>query len=117
MAVKQDYGGLIWTKHALDQLVERGLSQEMVWEAFKKPDSSRDGKTPDSFEFKKRFDKHTVIVVAKKNEKNEWVILSCWINPPLPGTKDVKQKEEYKKYKKAPGFQKFLLTFKKQLGF
>lgn len=117
MVVKRDYGGIIWTNHALDQLVERGLSQEKVWEAFNNPDSSSKGRTPDSFEFRKKFDKHTVTVITKKNEKNEWVVLSCWINPPLPGTEDTKQKEEYKKYQKSSGLGKVLLTVKKQLGF
>lgn len=117
MGAKQDYGGLIWTNHVLLQLTDRGIKQEMAFETFKSPDSSRNGKTPDSFEFRKKFDKYTVTLIAKKNEKNEWVVLSCWINPPLPGTKDARQKADYKKYQKSSGLQKFLLTFKKQLGF
>lgn len=113
----QYYGGVIWTNHVLERLGQRGLTQNLAWEAFKNPDRSFSGKETDTIEYQKRFDHSLVTIIAKKNEKNEWVILSCWIDPPLPGTIDVKKKEEYKKYQKASFWGKIFLTFKKQLGF
>lgn len=111
------YGGLIWTNHALERLGQRGLTQEMAWQSFKNPDRSFSGKKIGTIEYQKRFNHSQVTIIAKKNEKNEWLILSCWIDPPLPGSIDAKKKEEYRKYQKAGFWGKFFLTCKKQLGF
>lgn len=117
MSNKQDYGGIIWTNHALERLGQRGLTQDLAWQTFNSPDCSIDGKKEGTIEYQKRFNHSLVTIIAKKNEKNEWVILSCWIDPPLPGTVDAKKKEEYRKYQKAGFWGKFFLTLKKQLGF
>lgn len=111
----QYYGNVIWTNHALIKLGERGLSQELAWQAFKNPDRTLKGKG--TVEYQKRFHKSLVTIIAKQNEKGEWVILSCWIDPSLPDTIDARKKEEYKKYKQASFWGKLFLTLKKQLGF
>lgn len=117
MSYKQYYKGLIWTNHAIEQMKNRGLSQDMAFEAFKHDDRSFKGKTKDSFEYQKRFENSRVTVIAKQNEKSEWVILSAWIDPPLPGSLDAKEKQQYQEYQKASGLKKFWLAFKKQVGF
>lgn len=117
MGSQQYYGNVIWTNHALERLGERGLSQELAWQAFKNPDRTIKGKEKGTVEYQKRFHKSLVIIIAKQNEKGEWVILSCWIDPPLPGSIDARKKEEYKRYKQASFWGKLLLTLKKQLGF
>lgn len=114
---QRHYGGIIWTNHALERLGQRGLSQEMAWQAFRYPEKTAKGSAADSFEYSRQFSHSIVSVIAKQNEKKEWIILSCWINPPLAGTRDARDKEAYKKYKNANEFIKFLLTIKKQLGF
>jgi len=115
MAVSKDYRKIIWTNHALERLDQRGLSQDLAFQAFSSPEKQFQGKNPGTTEFQKRFGQSLVTVIAKQNEKREWVILSNWIDPPLPGTVDYYKKEEYKKYKKAGFWGKLFLTLKKQL--
>jgi hypothetical protein len=116
MTHEQHYGGAIWTNHALERLGQRGLSQQLAWQAFNNPDHHEKGKNPGTTEFRKRVGNSTVTVIAKRNERNEWIILSNWIDPPLPGTHDFKKREEYLKYKKASLWGKVWYTLKKQLG-
>lgn len=116
MGVNQQYGGLVWTNHALERLKSRGLPQDMAWEAFRNPDKTVAARNPDAKEFRKRFDKANVTVIAKQNEKNEWIILSCWVDPPFPGSVDWKNRENYHKLQKASFWGKMFLTLKQQLG-
>lgn len=109
-------GNIIWTNHAIKKMRDRGLVQRVALETFSHPDTSSSGKTKGSMEYRKRFEGSQVTVVAKKNEKNQWIILSAWIDPPLPGSPDGLEKKEYKNYQKAGALQKFLLTAKKQIG-
>lgn len=110
------YGGIIWTTHALERLKRRGLPQDWALQTFKHPDQSSPGNQSGSMIYEKKFDKKRVSVIAKQNEKNEWIILSCWIDPPMPGSPDAKEKEVYRKYQKASGWKKMLLIIKQQLG-
>ena len=59
----------------------------------------------------KKIEDHT-----KKNDQNEWIIISCWQDPPLPGTRDYHKKQQWLKYKKAGFFGKLFITLKRQLG-
>lgn len=113
----QHYGGIIWTNHALERLTQRQFPQDMALQTFRLPDKQFPGKQQGSFEYQKHFGPSLVTVIATQNERHEWVILSCWIDPPLPGTMDSKKKDEYKKYQKASTWGKFWMTFKKQLLF
>lgn len=109
-----NYKNLIFTNHALNRIYEREIKKETAYEAFKnfdKKNNKKDGKT----EFIKKIDKHIITLVAKKNEKNEWIVLSAWMDPPLAGTRDAKRKEEYKRYQKAGFWKKMLLTVKRQI--
>lgn len=116
MSYLNNYGGVIWTNHVLERLKQRDLSQDIALQAFKYPDKTLKGKKKDTIEYQKTFQKSLITLIAIKNEKNEWVIISGWIDPPLPGSYDYKKKEEYKKYQKASFLGKLFLTFKKQLG-
>ena len=116
MTHQQYYAGAIWTNHARERLGQRGLSQQLAGETFARPDRTLSGKQPGTIEYQKRFGNSTVTVIAKKNERNEWLILSNWIDPPLPGTEDHKKREEWKKYKKASIWGKIWYEIKKQLG-
>ncbi len=112
----QYYGGIIWTNHALERLDQRGLSQELAWETFQRPDQKLAGKKQGTSEYQKRVNNSLITVIATQNEKNEWVVLSCWIDPPLFGTADYRKKEAYTKYRKAGFWGKVWYTVKKQLG-
>ena len=110
------YGGVIWTNHALRRMKERGLGQDMALSAFHHPDIEEKGNDADSFRYKKKFEDKEVTIVAKKNERNEWLILSAWIDPPLPGSEDDKRRKAFREYQKASFFKKVLITAARQLG-
>jgi hypothetical protein len=70
--------GLIFTDHAIQRLYQRKIAQSDAWHAFKHATKRVPGATPGSFKFFKDYGKQRIEVVAKQNEKGEWVILSCW---------------------------------------
>ena len=110
------FGNIIWTNHALKRLNERQFPQEMALTAFKYPDEvikNKDGST----EYKKRINNSFITTIAKQNEKKEWVVISCWIDPPIPGTDDYKKKRRYQEYRNSSGWKKLFLILKNQLGF
>jgi len=112
----QYYRGAIWTNHALDQLLRRGLPQDLVWQTWNKPEKSLTGRNPGTMEYQKNFGNSRVTVIAKQNEKNECIIISNWVDPPLPGSIDVIKNEQHKQYRKSSFWGKFFLTIKQQLG-
>lgn len=116
MSEQHRYKGAIWTHHALERQGSRGLSGDIAAETFNHPDHSKLGKNEGTWEFVKKFGPSTVTVIAKKNEKNEWIVISNWIDPPLPGTEDEKKQKEYRNYQKKSGFGKIIQTILKQLG-
>lgn len=111
------YGNAIWTNHALERIKQRKLSIESASQTLWSPDVSLQGKQSGTMEYQKKIGELTVTVIATQNEKREWVIVSCWIDPPLPGSIDVKKKEDWKRYKKASTLGKFFIELKKQFGF
>lgn len=116
MDKKQYYGNLIWTNHALERLDSRGLTQNAALQTFQSPDRFFAGKEKGSTEYIKKFGATTVTLIAKQNEKREWIVISVWANPPFPGTPDHKKRQSYLQYKNARGWKKFFLTFLRQLG-
>jgi len=111
------YGGIVWTNHALERIDQRGLSQSLAYQAYRYPDSSYPGKKSGTTEYLKRIQNSTITVITTQSDKNETLVLSCWIDPPLFGTEDYHKKEQYKKYRKAGFWGKVFLTVRKQLGF
>ena len=79
----------IWTKHALIRLNDRKIPQGLANQTLYSPDRTlyKNG----TMEVQKRIEDRTFAVILKENEKGEKVILSCWANPPYPGTKDAKK--------------------------
>lgn len=110
---EQYYKDTIWTNHALQRLEDRRLTQQLVYKAFQNPDKeykSSDG----SRELQKRFGIHLVTVIAKQNEKKQWVIISCWMDPPAKGTEDAIRKSRYYRYKNANPLIKLWMNFAKK---
>ena len=110
------FGGVIWTNHARDRLKERGMSRDIALKAFKDPDSKNQGKQSGTYEFQKKVGSSYITLIAKQNEQKEWVVLSCWIDPPVYGTRDWKNKQYYKAYQKAGVWGKLWIILRKQLG-
>jgi hypothetical protein len=75
--VDKNYGGVVWTKHALERLKKRGLKQGDAWITWRKPDQSRYAKSKGAWIYYKSFGNQRIEVVAKKVRKG-WIILSVW---------------------------------------
>ena len=77
----RDYKGLIFTNHALQRLKERNISQGDAWATWKNPDQSRYAKSQGAWVYYKTYGNTKIEVVAKENEKKEWIVLSVWSKP------------------------------------
>ncbi len=109
------YKTQIWTNHALQRLSERQMSREAVSNAINYPDRVFENKQGGT-EYQKKIGHQTIAAIVKENEAGERVILSCWANPPNPGTKDFKHKSRYKEMQKASPIKQLWLTILNQLG-
>jgi hypothetical protein len=77
----KNYRGLIWTNHALERLRQRGISQGDAWATWNRPEQSRKGSgDKKTWVYYRTWDDTKIEVVAKQNEKKEWIILSVWSN-------------------------------------
>jgi len=77
----RNYKGLIWTNHAMDRMRERSIKQGDAWATWSSPGQSKKGSAPGSWVYYKTYGGETIEVVAKQNEKKEWIILSVWSQP------------------------------------
>ncbi|MBI4080542.1 MAG: hypothetical protein HY430_02110 [Candidatus Levybacteria bacterium] len=109
----REYKGAIWTNHALNRLSDRGLTQDIAASAFQHPDTSKPGQNNGSQVYQKYYGRSLVSVVAKKNERGEWLILSCWAEPPITTSGGTRQQEG----QEGSFLKKVLHAFSKQLGF
>ncbi len=75
------FGGVIWTNHALQRLKERGVKQGDAWATWRNPQQSRKGSVSGSWVYYRNYGSEQIEVVAKQNEKREWLILSVWSRP------------------------------------
>lgn len=76
--VNRNFGGVIWTSHALEKLRERGINQSDAWATWRRPDQSRKASSKGSWVYYRTFGNQKIEVVAKQNEKKQWIILSVW---------------------------------------
>jgi hypothetical protein len=81
------FGGIIWTNHALDRLRERGIKQGDAWATWNRPEQSRKGSAPGSWIYYRNYGNIQIEVVAKQNEKKEWLIISVWSRPVVGNVK------------------------------
>ncbi|MGI5826473.1 MAG: DUF4258 domain-containing protein [Patescibacteria group bacterium] len=73
-----EYKGVIWTKHALQRLDERGIKIDYALLTLNSPDKSRYAQTKGAWIYYRTWDRERIEVVAKQNEKKQWVVLSVW---------------------------------------
>lgn len=111
----QYYGGLIWTNHALERLAQRGLPQDLAWQAYRYPDDVRKDTYKNSTTYIKKFHQYEITTVIKVNDRKEYIVVSTWVNPPMKGTEDYRKKQQYKAYKKASFMGKIWHVIKQQI--
>jgi hypothetical protein len=103
-----NYHGLIFTNHALSRMRERKIKQGDVWATWKRPDNSRYAKSKSAWVYYKTYGNQKIEVVAKQNEKKQWIVLSVW-------SRSILSKKRKKTSSLLPfSFRKFL--FKTILG-
>lgn len=76
--MKNNYGGIIWTNHALSRMRERGIKQGDAWTAFRKPDNSKYSKKKGAWIYSKTLGNKKIEVLASKDRDKKWVIVSAW---------------------------------------
>ncbi len=87
----KNFGGVIWTNHALQRLIERGVTQGDAWATFNRPDQSRYAQTKGAWIYYKTYGDQRIEVVAKKDEKGKWIILSVWSRAVFQKTQKAKK--------------------------
>ena len=105
----------IWTNHALKRLHERKIPQTLINLTLHKPGRTiykKDG----TIELQRKFDTQLVAAIVKENSHGEKIILSCWINPPYPGTMDFKKRARYLEKQKGSFLKKLWLSLLDKLG-
>jgi hypothetical protein len=107
---------IIFTKHALQRLDERSFSQSHVEAAIRNPDSVIAGREKGTLEYQKKCENSRVTAIVGKGTKGEDVVLSCWIDPPIYGTKDYQKKERYRRYQKAGFWEKVAMDVLSAFG-
>ena len=78
MGIPNQYKELIFTNHALARLEDRQIPPVDAWYVWRRPDTTEKGKTPGSWKYTKSKGDQIIKVVAKQNEKKEWVVISVW---------------------------------------
>lgn len=106
----------IWTNHARERLRYRHISQYNIDQTLAHPDRTFDKKSG-SQEFSKKIDDRTYTVLVKQNDRGENLIISLWVDPPFPGTRDAKKRARYHEMQKASFGRKIWLTILDQMGF
>lgn len=87
------FKGTIWTNHALSRLRERGIKQGDAWATWRSPDQSRRGKSG-NWLYYRTWGNQRIEVVAKQNDKKEWIILSVWSKTIMTKPKKTNQNKE-----------------------
>ena len=77
----RNFGNIVWTNHALSRLEERGIKQGDAWATWRNPDQSRFAASRGAWVYYKTWGQTKVEVVAKQNERGQWVVLSVWAKP------------------------------------
>lgn len=74
----RNYGGIVWTNHALRRLWERKIKQGDAWAAWRNPSQSKYAASKGARIYYRTFGDQRIEVAAKQNEKKEWIVLSVW---------------------------------------
>lgn len=106
---------IIWTTHARERNSQRLISEDWITKTLNDPDESIQS-SDQTIKHKKRFDHQTVTVITKFTDKGDSLILSSWINPPIPGSSDFKNQQRSNEMKKASNLKKIWLTVLHQIG-
>ncbi len=81
MVVDKNFGGVVWTDHAIDRMRERGIKQGDAWATWNRPEKSKKGASG-NWVYYRNWNGTQIEIVAKqevdKIGKKKWIILSVW---------------------------------------
>ncbi len=106
---------IIWTNHALVRLKERKIKKNLIELTITNPQKVT-RMQDQTIEFQRKINNQTIIAIGKVNKRDQFLIFSCWANPPNPGTKDFKKRTRYFKMKHASFGKKIWLSFLYTIG-
>lgn len=95
-SMNKNFGGVIWTNHAINRLRERRIKQGDAWATWKRPDQSKRGTSLGTWVYYRTFGNERIEVVAKQNERKEWIILSVWSKVVYENKKALKKSSFWK---------------------
>ena len=76
----REYGGVVWTNHALERLSKRGIPQADALTVMKSPSKTYPGKKGSSVRFIRTVNGRRLFVVAVMDEEaKKWIVLSVWV--------------------------------------
>lgn len=90
--MQRDFGGVIWTNHVIERMEERHIKQGDAWATWKRPDNSEYDKSNSVWIYQRNYPEIMIEVVAKRNDKGKWIILSVW-DKKLKPSKSVSSKK------------------------
>jgi hypothetical protein len=78
--MQREYQGFIFTKHALERLSSRSISQDAVVQVLRYPEVTEPSDKPGSTKFIKTVNNRLIHVVATHlpNQKT-WLVISVWV--------------------------------------
>ena len=79
--MKRKYREIYFTDHALGRLKDRGIKQGDVYATWNRPDESKFSKKKGAWIYTRDVGGNDLEVVAIKNDKGEWVVISVWSKP------------------------------------
>jgi hypothetical protein len=87
--MNRNYKELVFTNHALNRLKERGVGMSEAWACWRHPQKREYAATRGGWVFTRNWGKRQIEVVAKQNDRKDWVVLTVWsnrllYNPPAP---------------------------------
>ncbi len=83
----RNFGGVIWTNHALSRLSQRGIKQGDAWATWSSPEESRYAASKGAWVYYRTYSDQKIEVVAKpparraSGPEGQWLILSVWSRP------------------------------------
>jgi hypothetical protein len=80
MANQRRYKELVFTNHALERLNQRKVAMSETWATWRRPDKKYYAATKQAWVFSRNWRHRQIEVVAKQNDRKEWVVLSVWSN-------------------------------------
>lgn len=105
---------IVLTHHARQRLSERKLDTILALDTVQHPDRVLEGKKEGTREYIKRHGTYIITAITREIEDNRILVVSVWIDPPMSGTKDEKQRNAYLKMKKGGFLSQIWFELKRQ---